>query len=124
MNSSGRARLFSNVGLLVPTVDGVRVLFLQGLPSHIGGRGSSTSGPRDPRLGLPCRLPYLLRLEEDRGDAVVGNEGKILVGLLIEISRRSSSSILSKSSGSSSTVGENVDDPNVIGGWIEIRTQF
>lgn len=125
MNSSGRGRLFSNVGLLTSAVDGARFLFLQGLSSYIGGRGSSTSGPRDPRPGLPCRLPYLLRLEEDRGDAEVGgNEGKSLVGLLIEVSRRSSSSILSKSSGSSSTVGEKVDDPNVIGGWIEIRTQF
>jgi hypothetical protein len=58
-----------------------------------------------------------MRLEEDRGDVELGgNEGKDFVGLLIEISRRSTSSILSKSSGSSSTVGEKVDDPNVIGG--------
>ena len=127
VNSSGRARLSLKGGLLPAITDGVRLFFLQGLSSsYIWSCGSSTSGPREPsRGGFPCRLPYLLRLEEDRGDGGVGgNEGKGFGGLLIAASRRSSSSILSKSSGSSSTVGENVDDPNVMGGWIEIRTQF
>jgi hypothetical protein len=66
---------------------------------------------------LPRLLPYLLRREpagDDMEDG--GNEGKGFAGLLIVLSRRSSSSILSKSSGSSSTVSENVDDPNVMGG--------
>ena len=81
------------------------------------GCGSSTSGPREPRPGgLPFRLPYLLRLEVE-GDIVLGgNEGNGFAGLFIMLSRRSNSSILSKSSGSSSTVAANVDDPKVMGG--------
>lgn len=75
--------------------------------------GSSARGPSVLPAGLVRLLP---RLEIGMGETLGDKIGRGLAGPLMALSRRSTSSMASRSSGSSSTVGENVDPPKVIGG--------
>lgn len=100
-----------SVGAFLRFLDGVRVCNV--------GCGSSANGPSElgaEITGLVRRLP-LPRFERGRGDGVLaGIEGCGFDVPLMVLSRKSTSSMASRSSGSSSTVGEKTGPPKVMGG--------